>query len=168
MAAAEMKRLNSSVFLPVPQPRGGMQGVTVLKTSGSPTFTMSETAPSLSEDHGSERSNDSIVIQGELENHEEVKRLNLKTHYLWALGISIALGGQYIGWNKSLHAGFGSALIATMLIASAYWCLVLCISEISSAIPFGGEAPFHKKYSNHPIENFHLFTLQAVLTASPE
>jgi len=81
---------------------------------------------------------DSVVIQGELENQQEVQRMNLPSRYLWALGISIALGGQYIGWNKALSAGFGSALIATFLIASAYWCLVLSVAELSSAIPFGG------------------------------
>lgn len=88
--------------------------------------------------HKSDAGDSAVVIQGELENVEEVKKLNLQTHFLWALGISIALGGQYIGWNTSLSAGFGSTLIATFLIVTAYWCLVLCISEISSAIPFGG------------------------------
>ena len=81
---------------------------------------------------------DSVIIQGELENQQEVQRLSLPSRYLWALGISIALGGQYIGWNKALSAGFGSTLIATFLVASAYWCLVLSVSELSSAIPFGG------------------------------
>lgn len=81
---------------------------------------------------------ETVIIQGELENVEEVKKLSLKWYYLWALGISIALGGQYTGWNKAIAGGFGSALIAAFLVASAYWCLVLSIAELSSAIPFGG------------------------------
>lgn len=81
---------------------------------------------------------DSVIVQGELENQEEVKRLSLSTSFLWSLGISIVIGGQYIGWNETLQAGFGSTLIAVTLIASAYVCLVCCMAELSSAIPFGG------------------------------
>lgn len=100
-----------------------------------------------SEDSDAERSScsDPVVIVGDLENPEEVQKLSLRTRDLWALGISIALGGQYIGWNKALSAGFGSTVIATFLISSAYWCLILCIAEVSSAIPFGGK--FLRLYS---------------------
>jgi len=78
------------------------------------------------------------VVHGELENQEDVKRMSLSSFHLWALGISIVIGGQYIGWNEVLQSGFGSALIATVLISSGYVCLVLCIAELSSAIPFSG------------------------------
>ena len=78
------------------------------------------------------------VVHGELENQEEVKRLSLNSSYLWGLAISIVIGGQYIGWNEILQAGFGSALISTVLITSGYICLILCMAEMSSAIPFGG------------------------------
>ena len=83
------------------------------------------------------------VVHGELENQEEVKRLSLNSIYLWGLAISIVIGGQYIGWNEILQAGFGSALISTVLITSGYICLILCMAEISSAIPFGGERSCH-------------------------
>ena len=81
----------------------------------------------------------SFVIRGESENQDEVKRLSLNTVYLWGLGISIVVGGQFVGWNEVLKCGFGGALIATALITSAYYCLICCMAEISSAIPFGGE-----------------------------
>ena len=58
------------------------------------------------------------VVHGELENQEDVKRMSLSSFHLWALGISIVVGGQYIGWNEVLLSGFGSALIATVLISS--------------------------------------------------
>ena len=87
----------------------------------------------------SSNASDSVVVQGELEHQDEVKRLKLGTRFLWSLGISIVIGGQYIGWNETLRSGFGSTLIATVLIASAYCCLVCCMAEVSSAIPFGGE-----------------------------
>jgi hypothetical protein len=70
--------------------------------------------------------------------HKEVERLGLSSGDMWALGVSIVIGGQYFAWNEGLHAGFGSLLIATVIIASGYICLVLCIAELSSALPFAG------------------------------
>ncbi len=102
---------------------------------------MSVTTAVYSADDVSERElgmGDSFVVRGELENQDEVKRLSLNTAYLWSLGISIVIGGQFVGWNEALQAGFGSALIGTGLIGTAYCCLICCMAEISSAIPFGG------------------------------
>ena len=89
-------------------------------------------------DNKSVTSTDDGIVHGELENQDEVKRLSLHSFHLWSLGISIVIGGHYIGWNEVLQSGFGSALIATALISSAYVCLVCCMAEVSSAIPFGG------------------------------
>ena len=72
----------------------------------------------------------------------EVRRLGLTTVDMWCLGITIVIGGEYFGWNESLQAGFGSTLIATFLMATAYICLVFCIAELSSALPFAGELFF--------------------------
>ena len=58
---------------------------------------------------------------------------------IWALGITIVIGGQYFNWNEGLSAGFGSYAICTLLIGIAYICLCLCTSELSSALPFAGE-----------------------------
>jgi amino acid permease len=58
---------------------------------------------------------------------------------IWALGITIVIGGQYFNWNLGLSAGFGSYAIATLLIGIAYICLCFCTSELSSALPFAGE-----------------------------
>ena len=73
----------------------------------------------------------------------EVNRLGLTSVDMWCLGITIAIGGEYFGWNESLLAGFGSTLIATFLMATAYICLVFCIAELSSALPFAGDDHFH-------------------------
>jgi amino acid transporter len=59
-------------------------------------------------------------------------------HNVWAIGITSVIGGHYFGWNSGLYSGFGSYLIATVLIALAYCCLCFCASEISSALPFAG------------------------------
>jgi amino acid permease len=88
-----------------------------------------------------EQSSDKVV---ELKEHEEIaakeaERLGLTSFDMWALGISIVIGGQYFAWNEGLHAGFGSLLIATFLTATGYLSLVLCIAELSSALPFAGK-----------------------------
>lgn len=57
----------------------------------------------------------------------------------WAFGIVIVIGGQFIGWNEGLEAGYGSFLICTICIGVAFFCLVLCLAEISSALPFPGK-----------------------------
>ena len=72
----------------------------------------------------------------------EVNRLGLTIVDMWSLGITIVIGGEYLGWNESLQAGFGSVLVATFLMATAYICLVFCIAELSSALPFAGELFF--------------------------
>ena len=64
----------------------------------------------------------------------------LKWWDIWALGITIVIGGQYFSWNNGLESGFGSFMISTLLMGFAYICLCLCTSELSSAIPFAGGA----------------------------
>lgn len=71
---------------------------------------------------------------------KEAELLALTSFDMWALGISIVIGGQYFAWNAGLKAGFGSLFIATVLVATAYASLVLCIAELSSALPFAGES----------------------------
>lgn len=57
---------------------------------------------------------------------------------IWALGITIVIGGQYFNWNTGLSAGFGSYATGIFLIGTAYICLCFCTSELSSALPFAG------------------------------
>ena len=59
---------------------------------------------------------------------------------IWALGITIVIGGQYFGWNVGLSAGFGSFAICVVLIGTAYISLILSTSEITSGLPFAGGA----------------------------
>ena len=68
------------------------------------------------------------------------KDTNIGTLELWCLGITIVIGGQYFSWNAGLSAGFGSYLISTLLMGTAYACLCLCNAEITSALPFAGGA----------------------------
>ena len=57
---------------------------------------------------------------------------------IWALGITIVIGGQYFNWNTGLSAGFGSYATGIFLIGTAYICLCFCTSELTSALPFAG------------------------------
>ena len=68
------------------------------------------------------------------------KKLGLGIFDIWALGITIVIGGQYFSWNAGYASGFGSYLISTILIGTSYICLCFCNAEISSALPFAGGA----------------------------
>ena len=65
-------------------------------------------------------------------------RYKARTIDIWALGITIVIGGQYSHWNSGLTAGFGSYATGILLIGTAYICLCFCTSELSSALPFAG------------------------------
>mmetsp|Transcript_15041 Transcript_15041/g.13588 ORF Transcript_15041/g.13588 Transcript_15041/m.13588 type:complete len:661 (+) Transcript_15041:84-2066(+) len=87
-----------------------------------------------------------MEIKAKIINYIHSLNEKFKTQYLvkefdlWALGITIVIGGQYFGWNAGLSSGFGSMAIATCLMGSAYVGLILSVSEISSALPFAGGA----------------------------
>ncbi len=58
---------------------------------------------------------------------------------LWALGVGAVISGDYFGWNFGLDAGgFGGLLIATIVIAIMYVCMVYSIAELSTALPHAG------------------------------
>jgi ethanolamine permease len=59
---------------------------------------------------------------------------------IWALGITIVIGGQMFSWNQMLVSGFGSTIISVIMVGTAYICLCLCNSEMTSALPFAGGA----------------------------
>lgn len=57
---------------------------------------------------------------------------------LYFLGITIVIGGQAFSWNGGLDAGFWEFFLCTLLVGIAYGCLVLCLSEMVSAVTFSG------------------------------
>ncbi|ETW01733.1 hypothetical protein H310_06338 [Aphanomyces invadans] len=59
---------------------------------------------------------------------------------VWALGITIVIGGQYFSWNAGLAAGTLSYGISVVLMGVAYLCLTLSMSEMTSMLPFAGGA----------------------------
>jgi len=59
--------------------------------------------------------------------------------HLWALGVGGVISGNYFGWQTGLLAGgFGGLLLATVVIAVMYVCLVFSIAELSAALPDAG------------------------------
>ena len=71
---------------------------------------------------------------------EEPSHIKVGAFEIWALGLTVVIGGQYFSWNFALSSGFGSFAISTFLIGSAYICLVVSNAEITSALPFAGGA----------------------------
>jgi ethanolamine permease len=58
---------------------------------------------------------------------------------LAGLGVAYVISGDFAGWNFGLeHGGWGGLLVATVLMAIMYTCMVLGLAEMSSAIPVTG------------------------------
>jgi ethanolamine permease len=56
------------------------------------------------------------------------------------LGLVIVIGGQYFSWNIGLSAGFWEAFFSMVLTGIGYICLVCCLAEMTSTLPFSGGA----------------------------
>lgn len=59
---------------------------------------------------------------------------------LWALGVGAVISGHFSGWNLGLANGWGSMLLATIVIAVMYLGLTFSIAEMSPALPHTGGA----------------------------
>ena len=58
---------------------------------------------------------------------------------LAGLGVASVISGDFAGWNFGLdEGGFGGLLIATVLMAIMYTCMVLGLAEMASALPVAG------------------------------
>ncbi len=58
---------------------------------------------------------------------------------LASLGISYVISGDFAGWNFGLaQGGWGGMLIATILMATMYGCMIFGLAELSSSIPTAG------------------------------
>ncbi|MQA85878.1 MAG: ethanolamine permease [Streptosporangiales bacterium] len=58
---------------------------------------------------------------------------------LAGLGVAYVISGDFAGWNFGLvEGGWGGLLIATVLMAVMYTCMVFGLAELASAIPVAG------------------------------
>ena len=50
--------------------------------------------------------------------------------FLWGLGVSAVIVGEFAGWNEGLNqGGFGGMLAATLIISLMFGCLSATYSE---------------------------------------
>ncbi len=58
---------------------------------------------------------------------------------LAGLGVAYVISGDFAGWNFGLaEGGWGGLLIATLLMATMYACMVFGLAELSAALPTSG------------------------------
>jgi ethanolamine permease len=58
---------------------------------------------------------------------------------LAGLGVSYVISGDFAGWNFGLaEGGWGGLLLATVLMAAMYTCMVFGLAELASALPVAG------------------------------
>ncbi|TGB44431.1 ethanolamine permease [Mycolicibacterium peregrinum] len=83
-------------------------------------------------------------VEEHLESADYLQRRQLKSGsagwlLLAGLGVSYVVSGDFSGWNFGLEqGGFGGLLIAVVVIAAMYFCMVLGLAELSSALPAAG------------------------------
>ncbi|OMC02934.1 ethanolamine permease [Mycolicibacterium fortuitum] len=83
-------------------------------------------------------------VEEHLESADYLKKRQLKSGsagwlLLAGLGVSYVVSGDFSGWNFGLEqGGFGGLLIAVVVIAAMYFCMVLGLAELSSALPAAG------------------------------
>jgi ethanolamine permease len=71
--------------------------------------------------------------------HRQLKRGAAGWILLAGLGVAYVISGDFAGWNFGLaEGGWGGLLIATILMATMYTCMVFGLAELASAIPVAG------------------------------
>ena len=74
---------------------------------------------------------------------------------LWALGVGAVISGEFSGWNLGLAAGgFWGLVVATVLMATMYVCMVYTIAELSSALPHAGGSYSFTRNAFGPLGGF--------------
>ncbi len=71
--------------------------------------------------------------------HRQLKRGAAGWVLLAGLGVSYVISGDFAGWNFGLaQGGWGGLLIATVLMATMYTCMVFGLAELAAALPVAG------------------------------
>ncbi|MDA9711172.1 ethanolamine permease [Luminiphilus sp.] len=74
---------------------------------------------------------------------------------LAGLGVSYVISGDFAGWNFGLaQGGFGGMLVATLLIALMYSCMVFGLAELSAMIPTAGGGYGFARRAMGPVGGF--------------
>jgi len=71
--------------------------------------------------------------------HRQLKKGVAGWILLASLGVSYVISGDFAGWNFGFAlGGFGGMLIATMIMALMYGCMVFGLAELSASLPTAG------------------------------
>jgi ethanolamine permease len=57
---------------------------------------------------------------------------------LAAMGVGAVISGDFFGWHFGLKYGFRAMAIATVAMATMYFCMVFSIAELSASLPHAG------------------------------
>ena len=74
---------------------------------------------------------------------------------LAGLGVAYVISGDFAGWNFGLaEGGWGGLLIATLLMATMYTCMVFGLAEMASAMPVAGAGYGFARRAMGPLGGF--------------
>lgn len=72
-----------------------------------------------------------------------------------ALGVAIAISGNFSGWNYGLGVGgLGGMFLAALAMAVLFFCLTQCLAEIASALPAESGFDGYARYAIGPAAAF--------------
>ncbi len=87
--------------------------------------------------------------------HRKLKRGAAGWILLAGLGVAYVISGDFAGWNFGLaEGGWGGLLIATILMAVMYTCMVLGLAEMSSSLPVAGAGYAFARRAMGPLGGF--------------
>jgi ethanolamine permease len=87
--------------------------------------------------------------------HRKLKRGAAGWVLLAGLGVAYVISGDFAGWNFGLaEGGWGGLLIATVLMAIMYTCMVLGLAEMSSSLPVAGAGYAFARRAMGPLGGF--------------
>ena len=74
---------------------------------------------------------------------------------LAGLGVAYVISGDFAGWNFGIaEGGWGGLLIATVLMATMYTCMVFGLAEMASAMPAAGAGYAFARRAIGPLGGF--------------
>ena len=81
---------------------------------------------------------------------------------IYMLGLSLLIGGQTITWNIANAYGFYVYISSLLFMASGYICLVYCLAEMASKMPFSGGTYGWARAALGPLAGFIFGCLEAL------
>jgi ethanolamine permease len=97
---------------------------------------------------------------------EELKSGALSWPKVAALGVAIAISGDFVGWNYGLAVGgWGGMMAAAIAMVVLFWCLTQCLAELAAAMPEGGGFDYYARRALGPAAGVVAGTAVAIALA---